>query len=410
MRLRRLFTGAALLGLFMAGVTASRVVAHQQTFRASTTFVTTDVIARDASGRFIADLTQSNFVLLEDGQPQRIDRLTLVQGGRRLGPPSAPAPPAAPEGVILPSAPRASEGNGRFFLILVDDLHIEAEYTPHVRRLVQTLASTLIHDGDMIAVASTGPSSIEVSGTYDRSRIAAAASRIRGSGITATEVYQLPETSQGAADLRRRALVSFQTAYRLVSQLDQVRDRRKAVLYISSGYDLDPFLAGRQGRDRIQGGRFSDPTRILNDSDNPYQRLPSVTAAIDLHAYLRELTLTANRVNASLYPVDPRGLSGVVDAGQFVDQSEWRSYLQRTQSSLRYLAEQTGGFAVVNVNDFASQFTRIDAETSDYYLIGYYSTNTDVSKRVRTIDVRVDRPGAQVTARAGYSLSAATPR
>ena len=85
---------------------------------------------------------------------------------------------------------------------------------------------------------------------------------------------------------------------------------------------------------------------------------------------MRELTLAANRANATIFTVDPRGLSGVVDAGQRLDQSEWRTYIQKTQSSLRYLAEETGGFAVVNSNDFATAFKRIDAETSDYYVIG----------------------------------------
>ena len=79
---------------------------------------------------------------------------------------------------------------------------------------------------------------------------------------------------------------------------------------------------------------------------------------------MRELALSANRANATIYTVDPRGLSGVVDSGQYIDQSEWRTYLQKTQSTLRYIAEQTGGFPVVNTNDFATEFRRIDAETS----------------------------------------------
>ena len=75
--------------------------------------------------------------------------------------------------------------------------------------------------------------------------------------------------------------------------------------------------------------------------------------------------------------MDPRGLAGVTDAGQYLDQSELRTFLNKTISSLRYIAEETGGFAVVNDNDFETAFKRIDAETSDYYVLGYYSTNPD---------------------------------
>ena len=107
---------------------------------------------------------------------------------------------------------------------------------------------------------------------------------------------------------------------------------------------------------------------------------------------MRELMLSANRANATIYTIDPRGLAGVVDAGQYLDQSEWRTYLQKTTSTLRFLAEETGGFAVVNTNDFASELKRIDAETSDYYVLGFYSSNPDPTKRTRTLEVKVDRP------------------
>ena len=57
--------------------------------------------------------------------------------------------------------------------------------------------------------------------------------------------------------------------------------------------------------------------------------------------------------------------------GTYLDQSEWRTYIQKTTSTLRYMAEETGGFPVVNTNDFAGEFKRIDAETSDYYVLGF---------------------------------------
>ena len=396
---------SATVGVAAIGAQAPTSSAQQApTFRALTTLVTTDVIPRDSGGRFVADLTPADFTILEDDTPQTIVSFSLIHGGRvfNLIAPRAPAS----EGVILPVAqPAVVSGTaGRLFLIFVDDLHFEAEYTPHVRRLVQTLATTLLHEGDLAALVSSGPSAVEIQPTYDRQLIASAASRIRGSGVTAADVFQMPETSQGAADLRKRAQVAFQTAYSLLAGLDEVRDRRKVAIYISSGYDFDPFAAGRQSSDRIQGGRFSDPTRFLIEDGNPFFRLPAVTADIDLFSYMRELTLSANRANTTVYTVDPRGLSGVVDAGQALDQSEWRTFLQKTQSSLRFLAEETGGHAVVNVNDFATEFRRIDSETSDYYLIGYYSTNSDSGQRVRGLDVKVRRPGIDAAARSGYSL------
>jgi VWFA-related protein len=415
----------ALAALSMAGVMLSAqapapvapaappptTASNQPTFRGGVTLVTTDVIPRDSTGRFVSDLTKDDFTITEDGQPQTLSSFVLVNGGRvfnLLEPP--PVAASSAEGIVLPPQRRSADmGSGRVLLVFVDDLHFEATYTPHVRRIVQQLADTLMHDGDLVGMVSSGPSALEVDPTLDRKLIAASVSKIRGSGMTPAEMFQLLESSQGPGDLRYRAQVAFQTMYNMVASLDQIQNRRKAIVYISSGYDFDPYAEGRNSRDHIQGGRFADPTRTLIDQDNPYFRMGTLTADIELYGYMRELTLSANRTNASIYTVDPRGLAGVTDAGQYLDQSEMRTFLNKTISSLRYIAEETGGFAVVNDNDFETAFKRIDAETSDYYVLGYYSTNPDSTQRVRAVDVKVTQPNVNVAARKAYSLKPAAP-
>jgi VWFA-related protein len=388
-----------------AAMLAALITQQAPVFRANVTLVTTDVIPRDAQGHFIADLTRADFTVLEDGQPQAIASFAMVHGGRTLTT-LAPPPAPAPEGILLPQAPNraALEGADRVLMVFIDDLHFEPEYSPHVRRLVQTLATTLLHDGDLIAMVSSGPSAIEIGLTYDRKAIAAAVTKVRGSGLTAAEIFKLLETSEGPAGVRERARVAFYTAYNMLAPLEEIQNRRKAILYISTGYDFDPFAEGRNSSDRIMGGRFSDPLRVLVDKENPYFSLAPATADIDLHKLMRELTLAANRANATIFAIDPRGLAGVVDAGQYIDQTEWRTFLQKTQSTLRFISEETGGFAIVNDNDFTAAFKRIDAETSDYYVIGYYSTNTNPDRRVRVLDVKVARPNVTVSARSAYSI------
>lgn len=377
----------------------------QPTFRAGVTLVTTDVIARGDRGQFVSDLTRENFTVLEDGQPQKIESFAMVLGGRTFNALTPPSAAPSPEGLVLPQ-PRARvpDANGRVFLILVDDLHFEPELTPHVRRLLQTIVDTLLHEGDLAAVVSTGPSFIETGLTYDRKLIAESAKKIRGSGYLPSEIFKMMENSQGPGDIRNKAHLAFYTAYNILGDLEQVANRRKAVIYISTGYDFDPFAEGRNSRDRIMGGRFADPMRRLIDEENPYFSLGRVTADIDLFRLTRELTLSANRANASIYTIDPRGLVGTTDAGQYVDQSEWRTYIQKTTSTLKYLAEETGGFPIVDTNDFEGALKRVDAETSDYYVLGYYSSNPDPAKRTRTLEVKVDRPGVTVAARREYSL------
>jgi VWFA-related protein len=381
--------------------------AQQPTFRAGVTLVSTDVIARDEAGRFVPDLTKDNFTLLEDDEAQTISSFAMVRGGRTYNLLLPVARESAPEGIVLPpSKPRSDDTAGRVLLIFIDDLHFEPELTPMVRRIMQQIGDSLIHEGDLVAVVSSGPSYLSIGPTYDKKTVMEAVGKIRGSGLIPAEIFKMLETSQGPADVRQRAQTAFYTAYSILGELEQVNNKRKAVIYVSTGYDFDPFAAGRAGTDRVQGGRFSDPLRFLNEKqeENPFFAFSHLTADIELHKLMRELTLSANRANASLYTIDPRGLSGVVDLGSFTDQSEWRTYIQKTTSSLRYLSEATGGFPIVNTNDFVSELKRVDAETSDYYVLGFYSSNPDQTKRVRRLEVKVDRPTVTVTSRTEYSL------
>jgi VWFA-related protein len=120
---------------------------------------------------------------------------------------------------------------------------------------------------------------------------------------------------------------------------------------------------------------------------------------------MADVTRAANRANATLYTIDPRGLVAGGDIGENVDPVEWETFVSRTQDSLRTIADLTGGFAVVNQNDFDKALKRIDAETSDYYMLGYSSTNPDPMKRTRKIEVKlVNRPGVSVWSRTSYSL------
>ena len=116
------------------------------------------------------------------------------------------------------------------------------------------------------------------------------------------------------------------------------------------------------------------------------------------------MTRTANRANATLYTIDPRGLVAGSDLDVQMDPVEYGTYIRKTQDSLRVLADETGGIAVVNQNDFTKALKRIDAETSDYYVLGYYSSNPDPLKRTRKVEVKVTKPNLNVISRTSYTL------
>ena len=74
---------AAVVVVALSVVLAAREANQPQpTFRMVIDYVTTDAIARNARGQFVANLTKADFEVFEDGVRQAIASLTLVQGGR----------------------------------------------------------------------------------------------------------------------------------------------------------------------------------------------------------------------------------------------------------------------------------------------------------------------------------------
>jgi VWFA-related protein len=354
----------------------------QPTFRVAIDLVTTDVIARDDQGQFVADLEKSEFQILEDDVPQEIATFTLVHGGRVLNQ-MLPPPPPPQEGIILPPSRPTNDAAGRIFLFFVDDLHLNFRDTARLRQLFQKIAKELVHDGDMFGVVSTGPSSIAIDLTYDRKRLDDAIKKMSGNSLKPSEIIEAGQGPNGPSELRYRAHVAFSTAYDTVRNLEKIHNRRKAIVYVSNGYDFNPFEGARFGDPNIIG-QTNRRAQYMNEYD-PFTRQSQQFADADLARELSELTRAANRANATMYTIDPRGLIAGSDIDEEVDPTEWNNYVRKTQDSLRVIADETGGFAVVNQNDFDKALKRIDNETSDYYVVGYYSTNPDPLKRTRKL-------------------------
>jgi VWFA-related protein len=390
---------------------------QKPTFRVTVDLVTNDVIARDARGQFVADLTLDDFEVYEDGVPQTISSMVLVHGGR-VSNLALPPPPAPPEGIILPPARPTNDASGRIFILFIDDLHLDFKNTARVRELLKKIKGTLIHQGDMFGIVSSGTSSISIDLTYDLKRIDEALKKVMGGALKPTDIIQGPEGQEGPTEVRYRAHVAFSSAADLLDNLAKVHNRRKALIYVSNGYDFNPFEKSRSGQAEFFENRFgtqanpsanTNPdsgetqTGQTNDNYDP-SRSGTKFADADLVRELAELTRAANRANATIYTIDPRGLVGMPDLDDNVDPMEYQEYITNSINSLRVLAELTGGIAVVNQNDFDKALKRIDAETSDYYMIGYYSTNPDPLKRTRQIDVKVKRKDIDVWARKSYSI------
>ena len=389
---------------------AVAVLAGQQpqrpTFVSRVDVVTLDVVVKDTQGQFVPDLRMNDFIVLEDGVEQALADYSAFRAGRNLSVLASTAA-AAPEGMVLPPTRPAADMAGRLFIIFIDDLHLQPGLTPRVRNLLTQVTDRLIHEGDLFTVVSTGPSSIEQQLTYDRDRLTEAIKKVMGAGMTPQEILLAPHSTSGPQELRHRMHVALATAYDLLKQLESFNDRRKAFIYVSSGYDFNPFTDSRWKQEQE---RFSQPQRDANGNPrpetgnpsrerepmNPFETGSSGFALADLIAQVAELGRAANRANTTFYTIDPRGLVAGPDINQNLTATEWRSHITTSTDSLISMAQLTGGFCLCNSNDFDKGLERIDNETSDYYILRYYSSNPDPLRKVRKTEVKVKRAGLTV--------------
>ena len=358
------------------------------TFRSGVTLMTAVVVPRDRSGVFLDDLTAEDFLVFGDDRPQQVVSLVRVLGGRAGG--QLAPPRLLPGGVVLP--PPAPPLTGRLFVVLIDDLNIEAASTLRTRAVFEQWAENVVREGDLFGIVSTGSSAIAIDVTDDHSLLEAAAARITGDGFSPDELIEnFPPDEQGVQELMVRARLAFNTMRNIVRSLEQVQQLRKVVVYVSGGYDFNPFAAERAGE---FSGQRSIPRPLVFGGPSGIG-LSDYASERELTQEILDLATAANRANASFYTVDPRGLVAGPGAAEYRlggTESFHRSFNEwifTVQNSLRSIAEQTGGRAIVNRNDFDDAFRQLDAETSDYYILGFVLDDADSTVRTRRLRVEV---------------------
>ena len=377
---------------------------------------------RDSKGQFVYNLTGDQFEIYEDGVLQKLTYFQPFFGGRAIGASTAVAKPKPIEGVILPQTRQTQDMSGRIFIIFIDDLHFLHRDTINARQVLMQIRDHLVKDTDLIGIVSSGYSSIETDLVYDygHKRLNEAIEKTMGSGMSVKDIVTAAQTSQGPAGLRFMAHTALRTVNDLLERAQLFTNRRKAFIYLSSGYDFDPFKDARLKHEQelygLPTGAGSDATNRENrtgssetsmDSTgfrNPFAKPGNEFAEADLVSDLAEVIRSANRANVALYTMDPRGLVAGPDISDNVGITEFRDYINTSINSLMALSNNTGGFCACNTNDFKRALERIDNETSDYYMLGYQSSNPDPLKFIRRVEIKIKKEGLKLDYSPQYTL------
>jgi VWFA-related protein len=375
------------------------------TFRTGINFVRVDVIVSDnKTGAQIADLKETDFDVTEDGKPQKIEafRFIKLDGGvsEAIKEPPREIKTDADEEM------EAAREDVRLFAIFLDDYHVRRGTSLAVRNQLTQFVENNIGPSDMIGLMYPLEPTSAVRMTRNHSAVVRGLARFTGRKYEYEPKNQFEENyahypTETVERIRNQ--VSLSAIRSLIVHMGSLKEGRKALILVSEGYSNLPPPQMRNADATMPGLGNPDAFNPLAGDNNPNEDRAQWMASLDMESDLREIYDHANRNNVAIYTVDPRGLPGFeFDINEGVGLRTDSKYLSSTQDTLRTLAEQTDGRAIVNRNDIAAGMKQITRDSSAYYLIGYNSSQAPADGKFHEIKVRVKRAGLQVRSRKGY--------
>ena len=347
-----------------------------------------DVIVLDKTGKPVTDLTAADFEIRESNKVQKVETFKLVQtdDGRD-------GPPLREILSVQDQQREAANDQNRLYVIFLDDYHVR-----RTNSIARPRGPRPVRE-PVVARATWSPSRTRsrrlAALTFSRNHdgTAAAIANFEGRKYDYTprnpfeERYQLqpPELLE-----RMRNELSITGLESLCTFMGSLREGRKNILFVSEG------LSGTLP----VGVRTTG--NIMNASPVPQSSSQAFFNSSDLLGQFRVLFVAASRANTSIYTFDPRGLAtGEFDLSDRVASEADRQVLTESLDSLRIIADQTDGRAIVNRNDPAPELKRMVQESSAYYLLGYTTTVAARDGKFHEIQVRVKRRDVEVRARKG---------
>ena len=330
-----------------------RGTSETATYQSAVSYVQVRVRVLDRRGVFTRGLTRNDFQVSENGIAQTIADFMSV------------------ENAALSQSNQASQ---RRYMLVIDDLLLEHAHTLKAKDLIRAFVARHLTATDLVSVVLASERRVH-DFTSNRATLLAAIEELQGNFDPTTDQFAIRFLDRS---LRKAILGASEW-------LGDTKNRHKILVVISP---RAPCLL-----------RVTTSREIVRDTQD---------------ISCRDLFTAATKTNVSIYTFDPRGstVPKCVTAEWAGDQcagltvrgasAQWRS----RQAGATTLAEETGGFAVMATNNFEPFFERLVRENSEYYLIGYYSTNTRMDGKFRNHTVKVKQRGLTVNHRSGYVAAA----
>jgi VWFA-related protein len=377
----------------------------------TTNLVQVDAVVTDKNGKVVTDLRSDEVQISEDGKPQKITHfgynVTGPEAVNRTGKPLAAgkvneiAPPVVP-------VPLKREDVHRTIAIVVDDLGLSFESTAYMRRALKAFVDEQMQSGDLVAIIRTGGSVGALQQfTSDKRHLYAAIERVKWNpmGVGDTGAFsairpgelKIPgeQTSRGQSAQGSREDLAVDGMVGTLSYVVRgLRDLpgRKSVLLLSDGIIIKPIDSPGMGTSRVQTALES----LIDLANRASVVIYTMDARGLIPLGLQPQDNVQMQSNAA-HNVDVRGLGrGSGDVNQLMTMR--RKSFEASRDGLIYLAQQTGGVAITDTNDFSGGIRRVLDDQRGYYLIGYRPDETTFDakrgqRKFHHLSLKVTRSG-----------------
>jgi VWFA-related protein len=393
-----------LLALTFAGSSTAQQIGQNRQANGQDTYtlsvkvqlVVEAVVVKDKEGKPVQGLTAKDFTVTEDNVPQTIkffEHQDLAANAKPL-----PASKRADEDVkiykrlareqITPETTENQRYKNRRLLALYFDMSAMRP-ADQIRALhaAQKFIRTQMTSVDLVSIMRFQNGAVDILQDFTANRdrlLSILETLIIGEGNdSAEEVDDASSSDTGAAFGQDdsefnifntdRQLSALQTAAHMLGQLNE----KKSLIYFAGGLRL-------------------------NGVDNQAQMHATVDAAI--------------KAGVSFWPIDARGLVAEAPLGDATQGSQGNAGIytgaaanavsfefKASQDTLYSLALDTGGKALLDANDLDRGIVQAQDSISDYYIIGYYTTNAAKNGRFRRVKIALNQNlDAKLDYRQGY--------
>jgi VWFA-related protein len=353
--------------------------------------VLVNVVVRDKKGNLVRGLKKEDFTVTEDGKRQNVSTFDFenVDEFPTAGPNESTVTGAtAPGGLLRPANSAALDGRDRRLMLLFFDFSgMDPEQIERSVDAANKFIQSKMLPADMIALVSLSTNMhVDLDFTDDKAKALSALSAYTSSqgqgfdagaegsseGAAETGGSYTPDDTDYNTFSADRKLLALQSIMETLGKISQ----KKSIIYFSNGI--------------TQSG-------------------------VDNQSALRAATASAVKANVSIYPLDVRGLEAFPPGGEaqkasLHGQSAYNGNAvfndlnsnAGSQETLSTLADDTGGKAFFDSNDFGGVFLQVQKDTSAYYVLGFTSNNPLKDGRFRHLKVQVNRQDVKLEYRSGY--------